>query len=299
MRESVKTPAKPEYRARAFVALSLLALTVSVLSACAPFSSPSAVKTPTRQAVAPSPTPPPVIIKEYPTPTSDSGPFGIEVGPDGNLWFRELNGGRTGQQIGRITPSGVFTEFANPAPQDIRSAIELTGLVGGPDGNMWFTEALFGTVAEAVENNGIGRITPSGAITVFPVPTPNSLPEDIVVGPDGNLWFTESLANQIGRITPSGAITEYRLPIAQPKNVAGLDDLTTGPDGNIWFIAPGAIGRITPSGTIKEFPISSGAGNLVAGPDGNLWFTSSGAIGHITPSGAITKFSVPTPQNTL
>src|SRR5438093_534991 len=31
----------------------------------------------------------------------------------------------------------------------------------------------------------------------------------IAAGPDGALWFTESLAGQIGRITANGAITEY------------------------------------------------------------------------------------------
>jgi virginiamycin B lyase len=34
------------------------------------------------------------------------------------------------------------------------------------------------------------------------VPTANAGLQDIVAGPDGNLWFTEGGGNKIGRITP-------------------------------------------------------------------------------------------------
>ena len=53
----------------------------------------------------------------------------------------------------------------------------------GPDGNLWFTE--FGK---------IGRITPAGVITEFPILTANSAAVQITTGPDGKLWFTENRA---------------------------------------------------------------------------------------------------------
>jgi hypothetical protein len=61
----------------------------------------------------------------------------------------------------------------------------------GPDGNIWFTDFV---------GQRIGRITPAGAFTEFPVP---GSPGGITAGPDGNIWFTEPLA--IGRliITPT------------------------------------------------------------------------------------------------
>jgi streptogramin lyase len=40
-------------------------------------------------------------------------------------------------------------------------------------------------------------------IPEFVVPTLGSHLQDMVVGPDGNLWFTEFCGNKIGRITPS------------------------------------------------------------------------------------------------
>jgi hypothetical protein len=46
-----------------------------------------------------------------------------------------------------------------------------------------------------------------------PVPTANAGLQDIVQGPDGNIWFTERNANMIGRIsgTNPGATTEFPL----------------------------------------------------------------------------------------
>ncbi|HEY7126250.1 MAG TPA: protein kinase [Ktedonobacterales bacterium] len=123
-------------------------------------------------------------INEFPLPTVNSDPYGITTGPDGNLWFTELEG----NQIGRITPGGKITEFALPTanshPYDITT---------GQDGNLWFTE---------YDSNQIGRITSTDKITEFAIPTVGSYPFGITAGPDGNLWFTESNGNKIGWINP-------------------------------------------------------------------------------------------------
>ena len=74
------------------------------------------------------------------------------------------------------------------------SGSEPSGIVTGPDGNLWFTEAA---------GNRIGRITPQGVITEFDIPTASSQPYGIAAGPDGNVWFIERLGNSIGRITPA------------------------------------------------------------------------------------------------
>jgi streptogramin lyase len=98
-------------------------------------------------------------------------------------------------------------------------------------------------------------------------------PQNIVAGPDGNLWFTEPYGNRIGRITPQGAITEFTVPnAAQPYGI------TAGPDGNLWFTEQDVskIGRITPAGVVDEFPtpsLGSRPVGIAAGPGGNLWFT--------------------------
>src|SRR6266849_10306958 len=83
----------------------------------------------------------------------------------------------------------------------------------------------------------------AATLTEFAVPTFNSVPEGITLGPDGNLWFTEFQAgggHQIGRITPTGTITEF------PGLTGAPFWIVTGPDGNLWFTeTSNAVGEMT------------------------------------------------------
>jgi virginiamycin B lyase len=131
----------------------------------------------------------------------------------------------------------------------------------------------------------------------YAVPTAGSGLSAIVAGPDGALWFCESLGNKIGRITTSGTMTEFPLHLANSSPA----DIVPGPDGALWFTESNAnqIGRITTAGTITEFPVptlSAGAGRMTLGPDGALWFVEYYAnnIGRITTSGAVTEYRVTT-----
>jgi streptogramin lyase len=146
-----------------------------------------------------------------------------------------------------------------------------------------------------------------------------SMPTDIVNGPDGAVWFAERNGKGAGRITPAGVITE---PIRSPNTTAIVDGITVGPDNNIWFTesqggscgASGtgsAIGKFTPpSGPLVEFrlppwtetagPCSSGPTYITAGPDGALWFTERRAnkIGRITTDGlTINEYPLPAPSS--
>lgn len=171
-------------------------------------------------------------------PFSDSTggyPYQITTGPDGNLWFTDRAG-----LIVRMTPQGQFTSFA--IPRDNASTDDITT---GPDGNLWFT-------LDDADSSQIGRITPTGTITLFPFPGTGAndylFLNGIAAGPDGNLWFdyydwTTSVA-AIGRITPAGAITLTPTPTGSGQPT----DITAGPDGNMWFTeGNGNVGRITTS----------------------------------------------------
>ena len=103
------------------------------------------------------------------TATDIGSPGDITTGPDGNLWF--TNGASPGAAIWRITPAGVMTKFSDP------HLASPHGITVGPDGNLWFTNSA-----------SIGRITPSGAISVFSVAAGSAW--DIATGPDGDLWIT-------------------------------------------------------------------------------------------------------------
>ncbi len=134
------------------------------------------------------------------------------------------------------------------------------------------------------------------SIQEYPVPSASSQPNGIALGPDGNLWFTESMGSNIGEITTSGNVNEMIL------TNSGMfpTGIVTGPDGNLWFTAGGAdaIGVITTSGHVSTYNLPTGSAPyyITTGPDGNLWFTDYGAdeIGKITTAGAIKEFPIPT-----
>jgi streptogramin lyase len=176
----------------------------------------------------------------------------------------------------------------------------LPGIVWGPDSNVW--------VSEWAANN-IARVTPTGTVTEFPLPTPTAVPADMTIGPDGNVWFSETSADAIANINPTtDVITEYPLdlnvfPVVHGEGPRGI---VTGPDGNLWFQSPdsGLIADMSPSGVVLNVynVPTPGAANtrLTVGPDSNIWFTESGGnkVGKLDiVTGGITEFDVPTPNS--
>jgi streptogramin lyase len=241
----------------------------------------------------------------------------LAAGPNGNIWFAG------GPGIGWITPAGMTGQVTVSKGGSNGSTSwgpsSVAGLTVGPDGNVWFT--LPGTSSEGGGPGGIGplrneigRITPSGTVTKFPITTARGGAETITAGSDGNVWFTAE--RRIGRVTPNGSITTFRIPIIEKGervqggvgSVAGEGrGLIRGPDGNLWFgLLGGWIGRVTPGGMIREFPTFMFSATPTAGPDGNLWLIGRNAIregarlptqvelAKITPSGSFSRYPIPT-----
>lgn len=175
------------------------------------------------------------------------------------------------------------------------------GITIGPDNQVWFTEVAGNKIGQLIPTgNGASRqeanLMPAATITEYDIPTADSTPAGIVLGPDGALWFTEWAGNRIGRITTDGTITEYPLPNADSQPIA----ITVGPDGHLWFCEDGGnrIGKMDVNGALLaeyEIPTPGSAPNgIVAGPDGALWFTEyeGRKIGRITTDGTITEYEV-------
>ena len=213
----------------------------------------------------------PAAYTSFTPPTPGSAPTGICAGPDGNIWFTEFGANK----IGRITLSGTIVEFPIPTPNGQPNAI-----IVGPDGNLWFTEYEGNKIGRMTRNGVLlkeydlpsagaypaGLVSSTERIYVTEpgvnklaafyydewsgfnflmeadIPSPNSAPQKIVVGPDEALWFTEFLGNKIGRWDPGWPITEYPIPTpaSQPYG------LTAARNGDLWFTetATGKIGRV-------------------------------------------------------
>ena len=114
-------------------------------------------------------------------------------------------------------------------------------------------------------------------IAEFPVTSGDTFLEDIVAGPDGNLWFTDQLNDKVGTInTTTHVITEFSTGTVSNTGPRGI---TAGPDGNLWFTEPGLnkIGTINPTThAIADFPVltaTSSPSRIAVGPDHKLWFT--------------------------
>lgn len=221
---------------------------------------------------------------EHSVPTGNPSALpSITAGPDGNLWFTEIER----RCVTRLTTAGVFTRFFFP-----EATARPAQVVAGSDGNLWVavTYNAGNTFASY-----LARVTPAGVITPFPLPWRTSV---LTAGPDGHLWF--SMQGKIGRLTPAGVFTEF----AMPNSTGSPRGLCAGPDGNVWYtleIGPGSyLGKVTPSGVFAEFPLTDGTEphSCVAGPDGNIWatvhYSGDDSIVKMTPTGEVTWFGLPT-----
>ncbi|MBV9102980.1 MAG: Virginiamycin B lyase [Candidatus Eremiobacteraeota bacterium] len=213
--------------------------------------------------------------QQFSTPSFED----IVAGPDGALWITQ----DADERIVRVTLAGHFSTFSSPS-----CPISITA---GPDRALWFTMSGCFTTA-------IGRITTSGAVTVFSNGITGNSVQDITAGPDGALWFTEPTNDRIGRITTQGAVTEYSMGIpsgSQPYSIAA------GPDGALWFteFAARRVARITTAGVVtrQSRQLSANPIDITAGPDSALWFTemtsTAARIGRIATAGGTTEYADP------
>ncbi len=205
-------------------------------------------------------------------------------------WSRSLGNGFF---LGLVVLLGLPPMHAQITEFPVLPFFPAGSLATGPDGALWYVAA-----------GSIGRMTPTGGVTSFPVPTPNETSWSITAGPDGAMWFTETQLNsgapiaKIGRITMAGAVTEY--PLAN-QTTSYPTSIATGPDGALWFADNFQVGRITTSGAITEYPLpasennSGGLWGIATGPDGALWLTegSSNKIVRMTTDGVFTIYTLP------
>jgi virginiamycin B lyase len=195
-----------------------------------------------------------------------------------------------------------FTEYP------IGTTSALGYITSGADGNLWFTT---GTEGIRPVGGSIGRLTPAGTPTLFPILSTAQNPYNFMVssvgiarGPDGNIWF-DAVASDgkayISSITPSGVVAKYEFLMTAPQ----LGRVAVGPDGNIWA-AVTLLGTSSESNTIEVstvlgsiseqiLPTYSNPYDIVAGPDGNVWLTERSnpiRLARLTLAGTLTEFPI-------
>jgi virginiamycin B lyase len=251
----------------------------------------------------------------YPTKLgSGTSALGITMGPDNNsIWFTEY---APDNRVGMLNFSDQTHTLhfydttdgmtANSGPVGITS-----------DGTfLWFTQNL---------THQIGRLDPStGHITEYPAPTAiTNLNSRLVLGPDGNLWFTELGA--IGVFDRNSGTVIKNVPIppppsSPPGSVREPLGIAVGPDGNIWYTDQVLDSNLSPLNSygvgtvntntqqlISEIPVASSSNpyGIAPGADGNVWFsvtspgTAGGTIDAISPSTRTVVATLTIPTNVV
>jgi virginiamycin B lyase len=251
-------------------------------------------------------------IEEYAVPNSASTPGvgGLALGPEGDMWFTEPEANR----VERVAPGGHPEGFTLPRPGSRPTGIvrlgdslwvtlpgvgaitrvkpvgeeneftlspgrRPTALTVGPEGFLWVID---GAAAE------VTRKAPDGRSIGIPfggefAGTRNT---DIVSGPDGDLWLSQSDGPYIGRLEARVETTEYtRFQLPLP---GGTSLVSNGPRHDIWFAGGGRIGSIDTKGASFGMPVCPVRGcptvkALVEGPGGALWFAAGGVVGRFDP----------------
>jgi virginiamycin B lyase len=243
-------------------------------------------------------------VIRYKVPRSPGGP--VAAGLTGEIWVADgVEVSRETASVDRLAPDRSVQIFPIGAAKEEGHNLEFTDLVLGREGTAWAT--LTERIDEGFSHGSFGgelvHVDPDGIVTIFPLPSEIE-PEGLVLGPEGNLWFTgiagrysgehshSAGVGYIGRMTPVGEFTLFPTPVrhSEPQAIA------VGPEGRIWFTESGTdqVGTIAPDGTFgPEYTLRfrTFGGLITFGPEGDAWLSGS-EIGLIrmTPAGQQTLY---------
>jgi len=157
----------------------------------------------------------------------------IRFGPGGAMWV-------SGYPLSKFDPeTRKFTHF-NEVPSSYDVKID-------QDGDPWFTSP---------RNNKIGKVdAKTMKVTQWTLPTDNSFPRRLEVGPDGVIWVGEFDAGKIARFDPATeTFKEFTLPGPDPSPYSlGFDA-----DGYLWYDSHhmDVLARFdTKTGKVVEYPV--------------------------------------------
>ncbi|MBV9102547.1 MAG: hypothetical protein JO060_03095 [Candidatus Eremiobacteraeota bacterium] len=217
------------------------------------------------------------LLKKIVFPESNAGILAVANGSDGNEWIVERNTGN----IYKITPKGKTTLYSGVIASGCLALFDTPG----PDGNVWFT----------TDFCGLGKVTPSGVVTMCTFPNYGDQILAVVAGADGNMWYNLGFNGSPGYIGAVSTSCATGPQYEYASSTGGGIGLTVGPDSKLWFTAsaPGEIGKVSTTGGLAVYPQSATMGGIVSGPNGDLYFAQANpdAIGRITTNGKVTLFT--------
>ena len=164
------------------------------------------------------------------TESAQVHPHDIWPAGDGTVWYTAQFRGAAGRLD---AATGAHHEIS------LGSGSSPHGVVADAAGNAWITDQGLDAIVR------VDRATE--AVTVYPIPVPDSNPNTAVFDQRGVLWFTGA-GGYYGRVDPaSGRVDVW--PAARGGGVAtssGPYGITVTPDGVVWFVSltGGYLGRV-------------------------------------------------------
>ena len=199
------------------------------------------------------------------TSPSQVHPHDIWPAGDGTVWYTAQLRGAAGRLD---TRTGVYREIP------LGTGSSPHGVVADAAGNAWITDQGLDAIVRVDRE--------SEAVTVYPVPVPDSNPNTAVFDRRGVLWFTGA-GGSYGRVDPAtGHVDAW--PAARGGGIgtaSGPYGITVTPDGVVWFVSlhGGYLGRVDPASgalTVIDPPTrNSGTRRVWADSRGRLWVTES------------------------
>lgn len=184
---------------------------------------------------------------------------------DGTMWCQG-GGLDTVVKVGPDANSGT----TYPLPSD---ATYPNALTAGPVGSIWFTRSSSGTIFTSPNSGSVGYLDAASGGTQIWSTGSRTAPQDLVKGPDNQMWFTNAgAAPGIGHISAAGVGAITSVGNYEPTS------LTFAADGAIWFTDAknNAIVRVT-TDQLQTTNIDLGDGVTMIAP---------GAGGPPAPGGA-------------
>jgi streptogramin lyase len=227
-----------------------------------------------------------LFVAEYAAVTEESGPAGIDIGPDGHIWFAEMNINR----IGRIDPiAGEVIEYDDPAVDKIGNA-QFEDIVVDMSSRVWVTAPGINSVVVLEPATSNFNIRPVQVRFDFPLIPPGGITLDKSL-PKAAPWISAPTEGLIGiRNEQTFAdwffkdIDKDRLPIPDPTELVYR---TLGNHEQVWYIESesGRIGRMTFDQSANRIQNINTQASMNAGYleglaiDGNsvAWITDSGS----------------------
>ncbi len=172
----------------------------------------------------------------------------------GNVWIALET------KVLRVSTSNVVSEV--PLPTGVTAQM----ITVGSDGNLWIARGDSSSITrmQTDGSNPVTFVLTGGGIGIF---ISFSSINEMLLGPDGNIWFTNS--SGYGKVTPTGSITAI-------TTGSGLGGMIFS-DGAFWLISQYSSNfiRVDTNGTATTYTNTCSGSRIARGSDSAFWCGSS------------------------